>query len=146
MVNKTDVQDTLLLIVKESDGVVAEYQRQLYEASLLGIERVIYCLVCDSEDNKRLDHIMDKLEMTCDILKMHSLDKVFYVWDSFLSDSKVMRTYAEGFLISSISSNVYFNSYKEEKKDLLHNRERVGKVIVKGIAQKYKSIKVSSIN
>ena len=148
MTNNGNAHDTLFLIIKEEDGVVAEYQRQLYEASLLGIDRVMYCLVCDSNENNehnRIDDSLEKLEMTCDILKMQLLNKTIIVWDSFGEDSRIIKTNDEGFVISSIACGDYFDCYKAKNSDMLQTREKVGKVLAKGVAQKYSLKKVSSV-
>ena len=148
MTNNGNAHDTLFLVIKEEDGVVAEYQRQLYEASLLGIDRVMYCLVCDSNENNehnRIDAALEKLEMTCDILKMQLLNKTIIVWDSFGEDSRIIKTNDEGFVISSIACGDYFDCYKAKNSDMLQTREKVGKVLAKGVAQKYSLKKVSSV-
>lgn len=148
MINNGNAHDTLFLVIKEGDGVVAEYQRQLYEASLLGIDRVMYCLVCDSNENNkhnRIDDALEKLEMTCDILKMQLLNKTIIVWDSFDENSRIIKTNDEGFLISSIACGDYFDCYKAKNSDVLQTREKVGKVLAKGVAQKYSLKKVSSV-
>lgn len=148
MTNNGNAHDTLFLVIKEEDGVVAEYQRQLYEASLLGIDRVMYCLVCDSNENNehnRIDDSLEKLEMTCDILKMQLLNKTIIVWDSFGEDSRIIKTNDEGFVISSIACGDYFDCYKAKNSDMLQTREKVGKVLAKGVAQKYSLKKVSSV-
>ena len=148
MTNNGNAHDTLFLVIKEEDGVVAEYQRQLYEASLLGIDRVMYCLVCDSNENNehnRIDDSLEKLEMTCDILKMQLLNKTIIVWDSFGEDSRIIKTNDEGFIISSIACGDYFDCYKAKNSDVLQTREKVGKVLAKGVAQKYSLKKVSSV-
>ena len=148
MTNNGNAHDTLFLVIKEEDGVVAEYQRQLYEASLLGIDRVMYCLVCDSNENNehnRIDDSLEKLEMTCDILKMQLLNKTIIVWDSFGEDSRIIKTNDEGFVISSIACGDYFDCYKAKNSDVLQTREKVGKVLAKGVAQKYSLKKVSSV-
>lgn len=148
MTNNGNAHDTLFLVIKEEDGVVAEYQRQLYEASLLGIDRVMYCLVCDSNENNehnRIDDSLEKLEMTCDILKMQLLNKTIIVWDSFDEDSRIIKTNDEGFVISSIACGDYFDCYKAKNSDVLQTREKVGKVLAKGVAQKYSLKKVSSV-
>ena len=148
MTNNGNAHDTLFLIIKEEDGVVAEYQRQLYEASLLGIDRVMYCLVCDSNENNehnRIDDSLEKLEMTCDILKMQLFNKTIIVWDSFGEDSRIIKTNDEGFVISSIACGDYFDCYKAKNSDMLQTREKVGKVLAKGVAQKYSLKKVSSV-
>lgn len=148
MTNNGNAHDTLFLVIKEEDGVVAEYQRQLYEASLLGIDRVMYCLVCDSNENNehnRIDDALEKLEMTCDILKMQLLNKTIIVWDSFDENSRIIKTNDEGFLISSIACGDYFDCYKAKNSDVLQTREKVGKVLAKGVAQKYSLKKVSSV-
>ena len=148
MTNNGNAHDTLFLVIKEEDGVVAEYQRQLYEASLLGIDRVMYCLVCDSNKNNehnRIDDSLEKLEITCDILKMQLLNKTFIVWDSFGEDSRIIKTNDEGFIISSIACGDYFDCYKAKNSDVLQTREKVGKVLAKGVAQKYSLKKVSSV-
>ncbi len=139
MTNNDNAHDTLFLVIKEGDGVVAEYQRQLYEASLLGIDRVMYCLVCDSNENNehnRIDDSLEKLEMTCDILKMQLLDKTVIVEGPFYDYSKVVKTNEDGFLMSIIDSGADFTCYKNENKSKLQNRERVGKILVKSMAQK----------
>ena len=150
MINNGNVHDTLFLVIKEEDGVVAEYQRQLYEASLLGIDRVMYCLVCNSNENikrSRIDDSLEKLDMTCDILKMQLLNKTIIVWDSFAfgKDSMIIKTNDEGFIISSIACVDYFDCYKAKNSDMLQTREKVGKVLAKGVAQKYSLKKVSSV-
>ena len=148
MTNNGNAHDTLFLVIKEEDGVVAEYQRQLYEASLLGIDRVMYCLVCDSNENNehnRIDDSLEKLEMTCDILKMQLLNKTIIVWDSFGEDSRIIKTNDEGFVISSIACGDYFDCYKAKNSDMLQTREKVGKVLAKGVTQKYSLKKVSSV-
>ena len=148
MTNNGNAHDTLFLVIKEEDGVVAEYQRQLYEASLLGIDRVMYCLVCDSNENNkhsRIDDALEKLGMTCDILKMQLLNKTIIVWDSFDENSRIIKTNDEGFLISSIACGDYFDCYKAKNSDMLQTREKVGKVLAKGVAQKYSLKKVSSV-
>ena len=148
MTNNGNAHDTLFLVIKEEDGVVAEYQRQLYEASLLGIDRVMYCLVCDSNENNkhsRIDDALEKLGMTCDILKMQLLNKTIIVWDSFDENSRIIKTNDEGFLISSIACGDYFDCYKAKNSDMLQTREKVGKVLAKGVTQKYSLKKVSSV-
>ena len=80
MVNdkKQEGYDTLFLVINEKNGVVSEYQRQLYEASLLGIDRVMYCFIesKDKNSNGRLGNIQKKLNDTCEVLKMQSLKPV----------------------------------------------------------------------
>ena len=139
MSSNNNLYDTLFLIIKEGDGVVAEYQRQLYEASLLGIDRVMYCFVCDSNENNernRIDEAMEKLNMTCDILKMQLLDMIAIVEEPFYDYSKVVKTNEDGFLRSIIDSGADFTCYKNENKSKLQNRERVGKILIKSMAQK----------
>lgn len=145
MFDNTDAQDTLLLVIKESDGVIAEYQRQLYEASLLGIERVYYCLCFDLNENRRLDDALEKLKMVCDILNMEVLDRMITIWNSSMVDSRIVKTNSDG-IICSVFGTEYFSKYKETNIGKLQDRERVGKVMAKAIAKEYKSKKVSSIN
>lgn len=136
--------DTLMLVIDEKKGIVSEYQKQLYEASLLGINKVLYCFVCDSDTNNKSDRINDmaeKIEMTCELLKMELLNKCFTVFDSF-TGSRVVKTNDEGFLISSLVSVQYFDNYKEVHKNSLHDRARLGKVLAKGMAQKWTAVKV----
>lgn len=137
MSDNTNTHDTLLLIIREN-GIISEYQRQLYEASLLGINRVLYCLVCDFNENSkynRLDEAVEKLDMVCDILKIQSLDKTITVWNSSLIGSRVVKTNSEG-IITGISDSNYFDCYKEKNGSILQKRKRVGEVLAKSMAKK----------
>lgn len=131
MVNdkKQEGYDTLFLVINEKNGVVSEYQRQLYEASLLGIDRVMYCFIesKDKNSNGRLGNIQKKLNDTCEVLKMQSLKPVV----SLLGPCQVIKTNEEGFAISAIYDyDISFESYKKER-GTLQNRERIGKVLTK---------------
>ena len=137
--------DTLFLVIYEKNGIVSEYQKMLYEASLIGIKRVMYCFVCDYETNNkgdRIDDMAQKIEMTCDLLNIESLNTYSIVYDSFV-DSHIIKTNEEGYKISiGIDDSQYFNNYKEEHKNNLEDRTRLGKVLAKEMAKKWTSVKV----
>ena len=133
MVNdkKQEGYDTLFLVINEKNGVVSEYQRQLYEASLLGINRVMYCFIKskDKNSNGRLGNIQKKLNDTCEVLKMQSLKPVVSLLGPCCNE--VIKTNEEGYAISAIYDyDISFESYKKER-GTLQNRERIGKVLTK---------------
>ncbi len=133
MVNdkKQEGYDTLFLVINEKNGVVSEYQRQLYEASLLGIDRVMYCFIesKDKNSNGRLGNIQKKLNDTCEVLKMQSLNPVVSLLGPCYNE--VIKTNEEGYAISAIYDyDISFESYKKER-GTLQNRERIGKVLTK---------------
>lgn len=110
---------------------MSEYQRQLYEASLLGIDRVMYCFIesKDKNSNGRLGNIQKKLNDTCEVLKMQSLKPVVSLLGPCCNE--VIKTNEEGYAISTIYDyDISFKSYKKER-DTLQNRERIGKVLTK---------------
>lgn len=139
MVSNTNMYNTLFLVIQVNEGVLPEYQRQLYEASLLGIKRVLYCHVFDSNggnNHNRLDRMIEKLEMVCRTLNIQSFDRTMSLWPPFscMGGSKVIKTNDEG-IISNIGDN--FDYYKEKNHRILENREKIGKVLVKSSLNSY---------
>lgn len=126
--------DTLFLVINERDGVVSECQRQLYEASLIGIDRAMYCYVTTEEEkyHGRLGDIQKKLDDTCEMLKIRRLNTTIYVLEPFYEDSMIVQANDNGWIKSGLSDeNIFFGPYKEDRMGMLQNRERIGKVLTK---------------
>lgn len=137
--------DTLLLVIKEKEGVVSDYQRQLYEASLLGMDRVVYCFIADDfSQNKssRLEYIRQKIELTCELLNIEPMDISFSMRaPSFLSGSRVIKTNDEGIIIGGVGER--FDDYKQKNNNALQQRKRIGYVFAKRTAKTCKTVNVS---
>lgn len=140
-------RDALLLVIHEKTGKVCEYQRMLYEASLLGIEHVRYCLVYETEEEyERINEVYQKLEMTCEVFNMTSSNSVMSVYDNFEMKSKIIKVDEEDRLVSLISGIATFDEYKNNNSEMLNSKQNVGKVLAKQMAQKWLNVKVSSVN
>lgn len=122
----------LIYTLNPSSCVIAECERDLYIASLLGVKNVRLCFVYDDTDNElshfnRADEIISKLS---DVSKKLG-------FESFLAQSSIK---GKGFLpiITYVDSkgvlcgsSTLFSIEQEKHKDLLVERERVGKMLVK---------------
>lgn len=130
--NKPKEYDALLLIVDERDGIFTEYQRQLCEASLCGIEHVLFCFVCDNDnDSNRVNYMEEKLNITLDLLNMKRLSTTITVWDDFI-DSRVLKINENERILTSVLGFQLFDEYKENKMD--SEKENL-KLLTKSVAR-----------
>lgn len=125
-------KDVLILEIKEQDGVVAEYQRILYEASLLGIKRVKFMCVW-APDGTRGTEIFPKLLKTCDLLRIKPLNSITG-YNDCLYDGPMIGKLGENNNVSLIQDLVSFESLKQKNSNKLENKERIGKVLAKHIS------------
>lgn len=135
MFNKMkDNNDVLVLEIDEKDGVVASYQRTLYEASLLGIDKVKFICVWSEEENpkrERGEDIFPKITKTCEILNINPCDNVTGYYGKMYDGPMMGKITEKGYFeFSSISGT--FEDYKNSI-DSLPTRERVGKILAKHI-------------
>lgn len=149
MINVKNKYDTLYLIIEADVGIVSEYQRKIYEAFLLGVYRVIFAFSCDSyfvnQKNNRAKDIIEKLQMTCDVLNMEILESAV-IWSISAVDSKILKTNDDGKILTPLLKGQVFDDYKNKSKNrkILVQREGVGKVFVKEMTQKWKNVKVTN--
>lgn len=134
--------DTLVLEINEEKGIVGEYQRVLYEASLMGIDRVsLACVWKDDADEKRSrgEDIFPKIVKTCELLKIEPLAFQVGYYNNMYDGPMIGKTNSKG-TIESFNCNklISFEEYKEGKGTLLEKRDSVGKVLAKHITEWYK--------
>ena len=125
-------KDTLVLEISGKKGIVGEYQRALYEASLLGIDRVLYCYVWDNNE-KRGEEIFDKLIKTSEILNIIPVSTSIGCDEEMFSGPMVCKTDEDYNINVSLSQFTTFENYKKARENILENRENVGKVLAKHI-------------
>lgn len=106
----------LFLEIDEKNGVVGDYQRTLYAASVLGIDRVLFACIWDEEKNKkrqRGEEIFTKILRTCEILNIDSVPYIISYADRMYENAMIIEEDKYGLMsLSGISGT--FENYKSK--------------------------------
>lgn len=109
-------KDVLFLEIDEKNGIVGEYQRVLYQASILGIDRVLFASVWSDEEDKKRERgaeIFSKIIKTCEILDIRPVSYSVGYSEKMYDDAMIAKTDDRGLVFfSSITSTDTFENYK----------------------------------
>ena len=143
---KCNLHNELLLVVDEERKNTIECQRQLYEASILGINKVRYYFIMNDEERKSdidkdesiMQDMIDEIEATREVLGMERGDSYGVVWGSLGEESYVCKVDAEGHLIKL--KDELFTDYKKRHEEVLNTKKDDIKFFVKQINDKNISV------
>ena len=126
----------LLLAIDPINGVVAEYKRQIYEASLLGIKSIKYIFLLDQGNESeniynKIDEIIKLLNETIKKFDLKVCDTILYSFQSKNKVSSVVKVDNLGRLRSCIEGYEDFSTYKKHNKDKLRNRKKLSMALRK---------------
>ena len=127
MKKKKDM-DIIVLEISGENGNLKDYQRALCEASLLGINKIMFCCIWDNnqdEGEKILDKLIDNLK-SLNITPMNT--SIGYAKELF-HGPMVGRSDALGYL-ESFGNLIPFNEYKASK-GIVIEEEQIAKVFAK---------------
>lgn len=128
----------LVLRVKEKSGNVIKYQKQLYEARVLGIEEVLFIFEVEHESNLnyRADFMAKKLVKTCEILGLRINHNIVSWAGETLFDTTIGSKHEDGRIKSfnSLTFEEFVNL--EENKQKLSDNDVFGNVLVKKLGSK----------
>lgn len=104
--------DTIVLEVSGERDIV-KYQKSLVEASLLGINRIMFCCVWGN-DEKKGEEIFNKLVSNCKSLNIIPVSDVFGYEEEMFGETMIGKTDESGHLIS-FGKLISFDDYKISK-------------------------------
>ena len=114
--------DTLYFIVNEKDGILAEYQKQLYEAAICGIDRVRFVVQPDLErKSNRLNDMQIKLRLTCEVFHLEVIEPGYIDDEMWMANSSlVFKTEQDG---SLSKTHCDFDVFKETNEPVISKND-----------------------
>lgn len=134
--------DTLILEIDVDHGVVGEYQRTLYEASIMGIKHVLFAPLFSNDETgekSRGEDMSLKIMNTCEVLEIQPLPIQISYEGSIYDGPMVGQVNDHGTIKSIMPYDLQsFEEYKKGQPNLIKNRDSVGKVLSKYMVEWYK--------